>query len=86
MTGGSLRGQNKDRRIAGVGSSPTLPTKSARTRLWKRLRKLDRDINSLDHLTVYQFCQDELNKTLTRIEKLDAKRKQVRLKLKGYDV
>lgn len=48
MTGNSLRGQNKAGRSTGAGSSPasltklTKLTKLQKTKLWQRLRRLDR--------------------------------------------
>lgn len=78
-----------DRRIAGTGSSPVLPTKSKRTRLWNRLRRLDREIWNLDkhHLYgfgKYLFYKDEDKIDLSKREILDQKRKEIRNRLKGY--
>lgn len=67
-------------RIAGTGSSPVLPTKSQRTKLWKRLRKLDRRISELSSPFSCYFAKNSIEK----IRKLDQKRKEVRNKLKGY--
>ena len=83
----SLRGQNKGRRVAGVGSSPTLPNKSTRTRLWKRLRKLDAKIYDIscwiDHGYIYLTTKEYMEK-LDKRDKWDEERKKIRLKLKGY--
>lgn len=80
LTSGSLSGKNKGRRVAGVGSSPT------RSKLWRRLRKLDRKCSLArekeNYLHVYS-TKVEL-KAKQDFEKFDAKRKEVRLKLKGY--
>lgn len=67
-------------RIAGTGSSPVLPTKSQRTRLWKRLRKLDSQIAKLS----YPFSIYTARHLKDKVKKLDQKRKEVRNKLKGY--
>ena len=87
-SGGSLRDQNKVRRHAGVGLSPTPLTKSVRTRLWKRLRGLDRKVAQLDYaiwIGSYLRTHKENLKFKERRDKEDAKRRSVRRKLKGYD-
>ncbi len=94
MSRDSLSGQNRCRRAAGLGSSPSLSIlpKSQKTRLWKRLREYDRKISKLKGTPAWYLygkkCQDYMSdsalKVLATIEKLDAKRKEVRNKLKGY--
>lgn len=76
-----------DRRVAGVGSSPTLPVKSERTRLWNRLRKLDREIGKLQHEThVWGIIWSKKirEQTAGKLLKKDRQRKSIRLQLKGY--
>lgn len=68
-------------RIAGTGSSPVLPTKSQRTKLWKRLRRLDRQITK----SSYPFSITTGRQLKDKVIKLDQKRKDVRNKLKGYN-
>ena len=52
------------RRAAGAGSSPVLPTKSQRTKLWKRLRRLDRELYFYDtflkKMTGYRIYRADL--------------------------
>lgn len=92
MPGDSLRGQNKGRRVAGVGSSPALPTRSERTRLWQRLRRLDRQIAGLDQWLYLNSwfrgwtTEQERGKKTERRAALDAKRRDARNRLKGYQV
>ncbi len=94
---GSLSGQNTGGRTAGVGSSPAPSAKSVRTRLWGRLRKYDRQIAYLDENVWLNLWRNEhgqmqpsayeiypVAQLNERREKLDAKRKEVRRKLKGY--
>lgn len=81
--GDSLSGQNKDRRIAGGGSNPSLPTKSVRTKLWKNLRKLDRKIGRLTRW-IRLTCLEGAEYNSKTLLELDSKRKEIRLKLKGY--
>ena len=87
--GDSLSGQNEVRRHAGTGSSPVLPTKSQRTRLWKRLRRLDRKFHWLDvGIKINSGFQYETRgdrKLCTQRDKVDAQRLSVRNKLKGYE-
>lgn len=74
------------RRVTGVGSSPALPIKE-KTKLWNKLRKLDRKIGILDRELRRDFMfiiQGEFEKEDKR-DKLDKKRKYIRLKLKGYN-
>lgn len=76
-----------DRRVTGVGSSPTLPNKSEKTRLWKKLRKLDRKLSKMksipwSHSNEYAWIY---GKNINKKQELDRKRKQIRLKLKGYN-
>jgi hypothetical protein len=85
----SLSGQNMDRRVAGIGSSPkhSLSLKQ-KTKLWKKLRKLDceysrlKDLNSsgwnLWYNRPYQANQ-------AKMSEIDDKRKEIRNKLKGYE-
>lgn len=82
----SLRGQNKDRRIAGTGSSPVLPIKSTRTKLWKQLRKLDAKINKISHWLDYDciYPDKRYKERLLKKNQMDQHRKKIRLKLKGY--
>ena len=78
-------------RSASVDSSSTrstnikLTSKSVRTRLWQRLRKLDRQITELDN-GMYSWLQTrkEQEKRVQKRIRLDQKRKDVRAKLKGY--
>lgn len=87
-TGDSLSGQNKGRRTAGVGSSPTLPTKLQRTRLWNQLRKLDRQYGricaqigcSIPFAKLFSYNE----KLVTKLGWIDQIRKKIRNKLKGY--
>lgn len=86
-TGDSLSGQNKGRRAAGTGSSPVHPTRSERTRLWKRLRYLDRECAKCKELIDWYNIVIQKERYIKQTEKfknLDARRKEVRLKLKGY--
>ena len=74
LTGGSLSGQNKGRRAAGVGSSPTLPT------LWKLLRKLDRQFYFANkNCRILGWAGLGLSPGVSAI---DAKRKAVRQQMK----
>ena len=84
-----LSGQTEDRRIARVGSSPAPSTRSERTRLWNRLRKLDRQIAEADNWLYYNSWSLGWNTgkkkrdVEARRDRLDAKRKDVRMRLKG---
>lgn len=83
-----------DRRIAGEGSSPSLST-TQKSKLWFRLRYLDRKITQLDKdllwaSQMYQIGDNNekrrkqyemLNK---KYEDIDLKRKEVRKKLKHW--
>lgn len=82
MTGDSLSGKNGTD-VSPVPVQVRLP-RAKRTRLWKRLKKLDRSLNYWDTLP------DEFRVLLFRenqkmYKKLDEKRKQVRRRLKGYN-
>lgn len=83
----SLSGQNMNGRIAGTGSSPVLPTKSQRTKLWNRLRKLDSNISLLDkNIPIIKMIgpKKEFIKMTNKRVVLDQKRMDIRNKLKGY--
>ena len=88
-TGDSLSGQNRCRRVAGDGSSPSLPvlSKSQKTKLWQRLRRYDRKVEKLNiqldwHNT---FCNSEkAHVVMVKLENADLTRKLIRDKLKGY--
>ena len=75
-----------NRRIAGIGSSPILPTKSKRTKLWNRLRKYDSQISFLRIRSYPYGILDlaEFKKKRERFLDIDLKRKAVRAMLKGY--
>lgn len=82
----SLSGQNMRGRPAGVGSSPapsTLSTKE-KTRLWKRLRKLDREISLIPRYLLFEEWPypDQRNEARGRFKRFDEQRKQARLRLK----
>ena len=91
MAGASLSGQNDGRRADGFGSSPKRPTKSRRTILWHRLRRLDRQCH-IQQSIIKQWRVfrrvDEYDKICKKAEgrfvRYDAQRKETRLKLKGY--
>lgn len=87
-SGDDVRGEHEVRRNASGGSNPSPLTKSVKTKLWNRLRKLDREIERLHKkynsiLVRYKFPKDWQEIRL-KINKLDLKRKETRLKLKGY--
>ena len=87
-TGDSLRGQNEHRRMASAGSSPAPSTRSQRTRLWRRLRKLDSKISQLDYglwIQRHIGSQTVVEKMECQRIKADASRLSVRNKLKGYE-
>lgn len=82
--GNSLSGKNGQRKgCAGVGSSPTSPTKH---RLWKRLQKLDRRMAKLDNAMniTYWTNKSVYNKQFTEWKRRDAERCKVRAELKGH--
>lgn len=85
-SGDSLRGKNESRRAAGVGSTPTLPTKSVRTRLWQQLRKLDSEMFRLKSPTYMFYVKDcdFIIKVNEKLKRADQKRIEIRNKLKGY--
>jgi len=76
----SLRGKNTCARAGSVRSS------RARSSLFTRLRKLDSKISLLDYqIECYPFCGWVRLKDLQAArDKADLKRKEVRLKRKGY--
>jgi len=91
ISGDSLSGQNEKRRLAGVGLSPTLPTKK-RTALWQKLRTYDRRIDRLRALIRHNMTKEEYNIPINNKEhaeycvkylELDQERKQIRYSLKG---
>jgi hypothetical protein len=88
--GDRLSGQTEGRRVASAGSSPAPPTRSARTRLWKRLRRLDRQIHEADEWLRFNSwlhgwgTEKRRTKVKERRFRLDAQRKATRMKLKGY--
>lgn len=91
VSGDSLSGQNEGRRVAGLGSSPNRPTKSQKTILWHRLRRLDRQCHQQQTIVkqwrVFRSIveYDKIcKKAEGRFARYDAQRKEVRLKLKGY--
>ncbi len=83
----SLSGQNRGRRVASVGSSPAL-SPSQKTRLWQRLRRYDRKIAQIDEVFKYGewFISDKKRIPIMKNnrQKLDERRRVVRMKLKGY--
>ena len=85
----SLRGQNEHRRMASAGSSPAPSARSKRTRLWKRLRRLDRKFHWLDVgvkiNSPFQYETRGDRKMCDQRDKVDAQRLSVRNKLKGYE-
>jgi hypothetical protein len=85
-----VRGQPRGRRVASAGSSPA-PSKSMRTRLWKRLRRLDRQIYEADDwLRLNSWfrgwaTEKKRQQVQARRDRLDAQRRATRRKLKGYE-
>ncbi len=79
---GSLGGQNSDRRISSARSSRALSTN------FKKLRELDRKISEIDNNWKPYFdagCHFYIpEKIRNRRIRLDNKRKEIRLKRKGY--
>lgn len=80
----SLSGQNSNGRISGTRSSRVSST------IFYQLRTLDRKISKLDVkiyniLTYMTLPKTEYNKLKTQRETLDQKRKQIRLRRKGYE-
>ena len=80
--GRSLGGAEQHATACGAGSSP-----AARTKLHKRIRVLDRKIyqgyERLRYLNV-MYAKGEYADISDRITRLDAERKEVRLKLKEH--
>jgi len=60
-----------------------------RHKLWKRLQKLDRQIDAVDHWiwinSIWSCNVSRVEGMRLKREKLDQQRKDVRLKLKGYN-
>lgn len=83
LQGDSLSGQNKDGRIAGAGSSPALPAK-LRTKLWKRLRLLDRKCGDVDYAIRCVFSDAGAKRADIQYKQYDGERFQIRRQLKGY--
>ncbi len=92
-SGNSVSGQHRNRRVASVGSSPTIPTikkltTKQKTKLWNQLRKLDRDITEMDRFiklnSYFTLNPKHLTANKNKRISLDLKRKEVRNKLKGY--
>lgn len=77
--GGAAQSGTPDSR----GSSPRrAATKRQREQWHKQLRKLDRELYWWDNLKRWPHILDP--KKALRAEKADQKRKEIRLKLKGY--
>jgi len=83
----SLSGQNRDRRVAGAGSSPAL-SPSKKTVLWQRLRKYDQHIAELEcrlaFMRAHNFMRGDIAKLEQQRAAVDEKRRLVRRKLQGY--
>jgi hypothetical protein len=73
----SLSGQNSQGRLSGARSSRALST------IFKKLRKLDREIGAIDRQCPKWLRQFD-PKVISRREKLDQKRIEIRLKRKEY--
>lgn len=87
LPGDSLSGQNNGRRADGAGSSPVLPTPSQRTKLWNQMRKADKDHQEEeDYLNRILFFKnsDQIQESRITLQRIDDKRMDIRLKLKGY--
>ena len=80
----SLGGQNNHGRMSGARSSRASST------IFKKLQKLDREIHFLkvrcSMSNYYILGKTFIKKTVDRIEKLDLKRKEVRLERKKYNL
>ena len=85
----SLSGQNMDRRVAGIGSSPKHSLSLERkTKLWKKLRKLDHDYSILENLNLGGWdvwYNMPYQKNQAKKREIDQKREKIRNKLKGYE-
>ncbi len=81
----SLGGQNNHGRMSGARSSRASST------IFKKLQKLDREITKLYKMITpfsiryFDFGKYPNKKILEKIEKLDMKRKEVRLERKKYE-
>jgi DNA repair photolyase len=87
-TSDSLSSQNMGGRAAGEGARPSRSA-SVKTKLWKRLQKLDSRIskNLYYQRRAYQdeiICKHYYAESYTQFKNLDEKRKQMRLKLKSF--
>lgn len=92
-SGNSLGGSEQRVATSGVGSSPTTRPKLSKDK--KRLRKYDKEVESLLHnsLTrhIFTTCTkhgldklpSRLEKRILKAYKIDKKRKELRLKIKG---
>ena len=81
LTRDSLGGQNSHRRVSGARSSRALST------IFKSLRDVDRTIGLMDRMVIMkgeQWVRDFCPKFNARRDKLDQRRKILRLKRKGY--
>ena len=79
----SLGGQNNHGRMSGARSSRASST------IFKKLQKLDREIHFLKArrsiANYYILGKSFIKKTEEKLEKLDMKRKEVRIERKKYD-
>ena len=81
LTRDSLGGQNSHRRVSGARSSRALST------IFKSLRDVDRMIGLMDRMVIMkgeQWVRDFCPKFNASRDKLDQRRKILRLKRKGY--
>ena len=81
LTRDSLGGQNSHRRVSSARSSRALST------IFKSLRDVDRKIGIMDRMVIMkgeQWVRDFCPKFNSRRDKLDQRRKILRLKRKGY--
>lgn len=84
QSGDSLSGKNSGCGVpTGAGSSPAIPTKTTRHKLWKRLQKLDRRISRIEKQWDYIAGLRGLPEKRQRFDLL---RKQIRRQLKGYGI
>lgn len=76
----SLGGKNGHRGVAGARSSRALST------IFKRLRKLDKEIGRIDRMLHgwRRFCFKQVERLSARRKKLDEKRKEVRWARKQF--
>lgn len=82
----SLSGKNAGGNASSVGSSPAAPSKGKNFKYWKkRLSKLDSELSEWDSKsTFYLKFKFTYSNLIEKWIKLDKKRKEVRLRLKGY--